>query len=171
MEASSILVDTYKRYKKGCAIFVSWMATTSAKYQNIDHLLIKGPRLKGKARTEARQADGSIRHAKIPLSSFRDLAVILSKAGIKMSRDIEIILWDMIKARKECAAFYRYQPERSSEHIKTDEGHSTSSMPCSTFTPHSSVLVTTQSQLPKSTNRTCIAKIRQTSSNISIRKR
>ncbi|KAH3973094.1 hypothetical protein HBI26_104030 [Parastagonospora nodorum] len=123
MEVSSLLVDTYKRYKKGSAIVVSWMATTAAKYQNIDHLLVKGPRLKGKARIDARQANGSIRHAKIPLSSFHGLVAILSKAGIKMSQNIEIILWDVIKARKECAAFYRYQPEKSKENTKTDEGH------------------------------------------------
>ncbi|KAH5777361.1 hypothetical protein HBI16_077840 [Parastagonospora nodorum] len=123
MEVSSLLVDTYKRYKKGSAIVVSWMATTAAKYQNIDHPLVKGPRLKGKARIDARQANGSIRHAMIPLSSFHGLVAILSKAGIKMSQNIEIILWDVIKARKECAAFYRYQPEKSNENTKTDEGH------------------------------------------------
>ena len=123
MEVSSLLVDTYKRYKKGSAIVVSWMATTAAKYQNIEHLLVKGPRLKGKARAEARQADGSLRHGKIPLSSFCDLVAILSRAGIKMSQNTEIILWDVIKARKECAAFYRYQPEKSNEHMKSDEGH------------------------------------------------
>jgi hypothetical protein len=92
MEASSLLVDTYKRYKKGSATVVSWMATTAAKYQNIDHLLVKGPRLKGKARTDACQADSSMRHAKIPLSSFHGLVAILSNAGIKMSQNIEIIL-------------------------------------------------------------------------------
>ncbi|KAI4605018.1 hypothetical protein J4E83_010889 [Alternaria metachromatica] len=115
----SLLVDTYKRYKSGTQIVATWLATSAAKIQSIDHLLIKNARLKGQARAAARQNGVS----EVPLNAFRTLVDILAKAKITLPTDIEAILWSVITARKECAGFYRAKPEREAGDDIDDEGH------------------------------------------------
>jgi hypothetical protein len=122
MDLSSLLVDTYKRYKQGSATVVSWLASSAVKVQNIDHLLVKGPRLKGKARTASRQQDRTSHHAQVSLNVFAALVDILSRAGITMPHDIEVTLWDVVKARKECAATYKAKPDKAGDDIHADEG-------------------------------------------------
>jgi hypothetical protein len=84
--------------------------------------LIKGERLSGRARTAARK-DGSTRKAEVPLQALCDLVGILAKAGKTMPGHIETILWSVIKARKECAAFYLTKPKSDSNGDVADEGH------------------------------------------------
>jgi hypothetical protein len=123
MDPSSLLVDTYKRYNKGTATVISWLASSAAKVQNIDHLLVKGPRLKGTARTASCQQDGTSHHAQVPLHAFAALVDILSRAGINMPHDIEVTLWDVVRARKECAAIHNAKSEKTGDDIHANEGH------------------------------------------------
>lgn len=43
MDVSSLLIDTYKRYKKVTVKVVTWLAKSAAKVKNINHLIIKRP--------------------------------------------------------------------------------------------------------------------------------
>lgn len=79
--------------------------------------------MKGKARTAARNEDGSTRQAQVPLHSFYGLVAILSKAAVELPQDIQTILWDIIKARKECALFYKFKRARNVDDIESDKGH------------------------------------------------
>jgi hypothetical protein len=130
MPLSPQLVDTYRRYKKETDGIVSWLATTATKVGHVEHLFLTngGGRLKGKARLDAKQRHPQQQTIQVPLRSPKQLAGVIGSTNLSVSKSILALLRDVIRARKECDAFY-YAQEReytkaAAETLKSsNDGH------------------------------------------------
>ena len=109
------LFDTYKRYKADTDRVAAWLVETA---QKCGHTLESqvtsrpsGPRLKGKARKEARMAGtaaGGLRHT-VTVKGLADLAQSIAnqKPQIKVPKLILLLLKSAITLRRRCADWFQ----------------------------------------------------------------
>jgi hypothetical protein len=120
MELPPILVDKYRRYKKETEVFVSWLASAARSTGADKGLFVKteaaenGGRLKGKARKDAAKAKAQV--YQVPVNAFTKLAAaVAGSAKVEVPKHMLSILRDVIRARKDCAAFYSRKPTNLAE--------------------------------------------------------
>jgi hypothetical protein len=131
MGLSPLLVDTYRRYKRGTKAFTQWLGTTARATGLVDHLFSDQPE-KPQSRSMRRKKDKdrvsqqlAMSH-KILVKALVSLATAIEEAKIStIPRHVLVILEDVISARKDCASWYRaYQLEENSSTMKSHEdGH------------------------------------------------
>jgi hypothetical protein len=117
MTLAPYLVDTCQRYKKGTRQFLQWLSSTASDVAPTEHLFydelndrnsdVTSGRLKGKARTQAKQPVRQVTY--VLLASFRPLAHSITAAQLAIPSYIMAIMRDVIDSRKECAVFYKAQ--------------------------------------------------------------
>lgn len=140
---SPFLVDTYLQYEKFTDVFVQWLAQTAASTGKADHLFAEqttrapnqpapetstGGRLKGKARKLAKSAPSAPKSRSIApnisLRSFKQLSEIIRSARLKVPASILSLLKNVIRSRKECAAFYQAQGSSANKALEdTNRSH------------------------------------------------
>jgi hypothetical protein len=129
MGLSSLLVDTYRRYKRDTKIFTQWLGTTAQATGLVDDTL-KVPGNKSsnsKKRKNGRNSKPSKQFGtyKVSVQSYLKLAeAVKDMDESKVPCRILGVLEDVIAARKECAAWYRAQQnEESGEAKQHNDGH------------------------------------------------
>jgi hypothetical protein len=118
MGVAPVLVDTYRRYKKGTENFVQWLAETARgtgqaddvfKAGTKDNVPSSGGRLKGKARMEAKKAGlgSNMTRFVVPMKAMAGLAkaIVITKT-VEVPHSVLATLGAVIRGRKDCATWY-----------------------------------------------------------------
>jgi hypothetical protein len=132
MALPSMVLDTYRRYKKGTESFVQWLAGTARTtgsaeevFQSVPKEQIIEPRgrLKGRKRKEAKRAGRSAKRSKytIPVMSFIQLAkAIVATKEIAVPSSVLTTLSAVIQGRKDCAAWYMLNQDDADETMRAN---------------------------------------------------
>jgi hypothetical protein len=104
------LTPTYRRYKRGIAEDVQWIANAALSTGTADDILPKssGSRVKGAARKEqaAKLKNTPPTIAALSIKTLQELTKLIKKVSIRIPRRILATLWDVICSRKECAEWH-----------------------------------------------------------------
>lgn len=130
MKLAPFLVDTYRQYKKSTAIFVNWLASTARATGTVDNIfnptskVIDQPTGRKKGRNRSKAIRSQPQKYEVPFTSFTNLARAIVNASRKVPYLTCLILDDIIKARKECAEWYRlHQDESQKEQEAHNDAH------------------------------------------------
>jgi hypothetical protein len=136
MALSSLLVDTYRKYKKGTENVVQWLAETARSTGAVEDLFrdgaqdavpATGGRLKGKARKAAKMSGSTTRTStfRVPIRSFTTLAkAIANAAGLEVPGSFFTTIRAVIRGRKECARWYLMNQEDANDVMEeNNKGH------------------------------------------------
>jgi hypothetical protein len=136
MALPSMVLDTYRRYKKGTEGFVQWLAGTARATGTVEEVFKSGPqeprptpggRLKGKARKEAKKAGLATNTStcQVPIKTFVKLAkAVVASPHVQVPRSVTTTLRAVIQGRKNCAAWYLLNQDDASDTMKrNNDGH------------------------------------------------
>lgn len=128
MDASSLLIDTYKRYKTGTKAFVQWLATAARATGTVDDIFAvpTSGTLEGKAREDNKnQQQTPTKAFQVPLRHLAKLAeAVVAHPNATVPPSMFTILRDVISKRKDCVVFYRSPNTKVAKAAKNQiEGH------------------------------------------------
>lgn len=129
MGLSSLLIDTYRRYKRDTTIFTQWLGTTAQASGLVDDLfnISSNKSSRNKKRKNGRNSKPPKQFGtyKVSVQTYIKLAEAIKEMDeSKVPCRILGVLEDVIAARKGCAAWYRaHQDEESSEAKQHNDGH------------------------------------------------
>lgn len=130
MGLSTLLVDTYRRYKRDTKAFAQWLGTAARSTGLVEHIFEDDcePRVSNPARRrnrKNRKPRKQSKEYKIPVDSLIELAEAIRETdNSKVPRNIMNTLSDVIQSRKICAAWYRAQQTmESATAISHNDGH------------------------------------------------
>ncbi|KAF2262488.1 hypothetical protein CC78DRAFT_318787 [Lojkania enalia] len=124
---SPLLYPTYLRHKKWLAYFLEWLAKTARSSGTVDDIFVveQAQQNKGKQKGKKRQLDEQTTF-EISLNSYIRLAEAVARdKGVIVPNQMIYFLRDIVRARKDCLAFYAYQGKgsQSAEQRRSSDSH------------------------------------------------
>ncbi|KAF2655842.1 hypothetical protein K491DRAFT_406655 [Lophiostoma macrostomum CBS 122681] len=110
--AGPLLVDSYRRYKKDTSEFLNWLCSKARSTGTVDDIFSSKPvagRAKGRSRKKVAAPSSSPNTIQVPVRALVRLAkAIREDDRVETPIAMMVTLKDVIRLRKECARFYKY---------------------------------------------------------------